>query len=382
MVQRVTKNPAAKKYALLKRRISKMQRRSKVLGFIYLVATFAFAAIMAFVLVTAQCWKGIGLTTQGLAAAANTLLLVIMLVNVIKALTKVKWLFKKNASRMHGFNRNAYAMDDLNKIFADTFASIVVLLFVSTALTGAQFASMFYVLFAAGAAVHMLCGVVAGNVSLFEVQEGVVEQKREIGSFLPFIRNLVEIAVTVVVLMFAIKLDIKGVVDGLLTNMAAITGDMNALLDAVGKIFIVVLTVILIKRATNTVEFDAAGLETPGKKTFKRASFFMFLIVGLVYAYATFLAKVEIPQEYLLIAGVAFVSFVFEALTTREPKEDPEAIDEVETNVFLSQNYMDPGVYVMPNMTKHPIQYETIMPYQGYGFETKLGMKPVKMNRK
>lgn len=384
MVQRVTKNPAAKKYALLRRRISKMQRRSKVLGFIYLVATIAFAALTALALVVGQCWNGIGLTVDGLIAVVDTLLLVIMVVNVIKALTKVKWLFKKNASRMHGFNRNAYAMDDLNKIFASTFAGLVICRFVSAVLlpNGLVFPPLFYILLIVGVVIHMLCGVVAGNVSLFEVQEGVVEQKREVGSFLPFIRSIVQIAVSAAVVFFAMKLSIRDVVDGLLTDMASITGDMNVLLSAVGKLLIIVLTIVMVKRATNTVEFDAEGLETPGKRTFKWVSFFMFLVAGLVYAYATFLAKVDVPQEFLTIAIVAFVSFIFEALTTREPHEDPEAIDEVETNMFLSQNYMDPGVYVMPNMTKHPVQYETILPYQGYGFETKLGMKPTKMNRK
>ena len=100
MVQRVTKNPAAKKYALLRRRISKMQRRSKVLGFIYLVATIAFAALTALALVVGQCWNGIGLTVDGLIAVVDTLLLVIMVVNVIKALTKVKWLFKKKIHKI------------------------------------------------------------------------------------------------------------------------------------------------------------------------------------------------------------------------------------------------------------------------------------------
>lgn len=383
MAQRVTKNPAAKKYALLKRRISKMQRRAKFVGFIYLMATIVFAAVTALALVAGQFWTRIAVTTDGFIAITEGLLLLIMVVDVIKALTKINWLFKKSASRMHGFNRNAYAMDDLNKIFADTFASIVVLRFVAGLLEGGLvLVPMTYILIGAGVAVHMLCGVLAGNVSLFDVQDGIVEQKRECGSFLPFVRSLVQIAVTAAVLVFAMKLNVRDVVEALLTDMNALMGDINVLLDAVGKILIVVLAVVMVKRATNTVEFDAEGLEASGKKTFKRASFFMFLIAALVYAYATFLAKVAVAPEYLTIAIVAFASFLFEALTTRAPKEDPEAIDEVESNVYLSQNYMDPGVYVMPNMVKHPVQRETILPYQGYGFETKLGMIPTKMKRK
>ena len=391
MAKRVTNNPAAKRYAMMKRRISKMQRRAKGLGLLYLLGTVALAALTVLALVMGQFWNPILalFTAEDLmvalgenapavfGAVVNALLVLAMVVNVVKSLTKLGWLFKKKASRAHGFNRNMYAMDDMGKIFARTFSGIIVARFVVGMLAGGMVLEpTSYLMVGAGLVIYVFCGLLAGNVSVFSTENGLVEEKREIGNFVPFVRTLVQVAVAGVLLVLTMGFApaFSAAVTMLVVDMNAFLADPMMIANVI-LVVAVVLNCFMVRRALNNVEFDPEGPEARGK------GMFLFLsVVGLLVAVAAyFLGK----QPTLTIAAVALVSVVFEACTVKCPKEPKENLDEIDAGMYLIQNYVDPSVYIMPNMIQHPIQQQNIVPYQGYGFELEYGMKkPAKMNKR
>lgn len=393
MAKRVTKNPAAKRFAMMKRRISKMQRRAKGLGLIYLLGTVVLAALTVVALVSGETpfWTPILALLQAedlmvalgenatavVGAVLNGVLVLVMVVNVLKSLTKLDWLFKRKASKVYGFNRNMYAMDDLSKIYARTFGTIVVFRFLVGLLAGGLILNpTTYLMIGAGLAIYVLCGLVAGNVSIFSTDNGVVEEKREIGNFVPFIRSLVQIAITAVVLV--LLMDFAADFGA---TVAALVVDLNAFMASetmIGSVLLIVNVLIacfMVGRATNNVEFDPEGPEAHGKSAYMFLSVLLLIVSAVAYLLAS--------AATLTLAIVALVSVIFEACTIKLPKEPKENYDEVDASAYLTQNYSDPGVYVMPNMVQHPIQQQNIVPYQGYGFELEYGMKkPAKMNKR
>ena len=391
MAKRVTKNPAAKRYAMMKRRISKMQRRAKGTGLIYLLGTIALAALTVMALVAGEFWTpildvfaaedlmtAITANVTGIAAAVlNGVLVLIVAINALKSLTKLGWLFKKKASKVYGFNRNMYAMDDLAKIFSGTFAAIVIVRFVVGMLEGGLVLNdATYLMIGAGLIIHLFFGLIAGNVSIFSTENGVEEQKREIGNFIPFLRNTVQLTVTAAILVFT--MDFAADFGSTVTALVADTNGFLASEGMIGGVLLIALVLVacfMIGRATNNVEFDPEGPEAHGRGAF----LFLSILVLIIAAVAYFMAN----AATLTIAIVALVSVIFEACTVKLPKEAKENLDEVDAGTYLSQNYVDPGVYIMPNMVQHPIQQQNILPYQGYGFELEYGMKkPAKINKR
>lgn len=388
MAKRVTKNPAAQRFHALKRRISKMQRRARCNGLIYMAATLALAAITALALINGQFWNPILALFQAedlmtalkadvcnvAIAALNGILALVMLVNAIKTFTKLNWLFKKKASKVHGFNRNMYAMDDLGKIFTSTFASIVWIRFFCGLIAGGiVLEDMTYIVLAAGLFVHFFCGIIGGKVSVFSNEHGVEEVKREIGIVVPFIRNLIQIAVTAALMFFMMDhaAAVNATVVGLAADPAAALADLGGLLVLVGGLFVCFIA----GRALNNVEFDPEGPEANGKGAF----IFLCVLAFLVFAAAFAVAQ----ADTLILAGIALGAVIIDSLTVKYPREAKVNYDEVDATTFFNQNYLDPGVYIMPNMVQHPIPQQFIQPYTAYGFELDYGMKkPAKLNKK
>jgi hypothetical protein len=365
-----------------------MQRRAKCNGLIYMLATLALAAYMGFALVSAEFWNPILALFEGdlmanltantigvVCAVLDCILALVLVINAIKTFTKLGWLFKKKASKVHGFNRNMYAMDDLGKIFTSTFASIVWIRFFEGMIAGGYaIADPFeYIVLAAGVFVHFFCGLIGGNVSVFSNENGVEEIKREIGNFVPFIRNLLQIAITGALMVFAMDHApaVKNTVEGLVADPAGALNNLGGIVMLVGALFIVMM----IGRALNNVEFDPEGPEAGGRGAFVALSVFAFLVFAAAFA--------AFQVDSLLLAGIALAGIVIDGLTVKYPREVEVNYDEVDANKFFNQNYLDPSVYVMPNMVQHPVQQEFIQPYAAYGFELDYGMKkPAKLNKK
>lgn len=351
-----------KRYIYVKRRIAKAQGAAKAIGVFYLIAMLAVAALFclgvckvegatltAFEFFVSFYRKATtpamekGLMCASVYAAA----LVVMIICFIVGLTKCKWLFARKASRLYGFNRNMYAMDDLGKCFSFAFASGLAACYFF-ALTGVNFqVELFgYVYLAVGVVFHFLLGLLGGSVSLFDTTEGITEQKREVGYFAPFMRNLLQIAATGGILFLFVQ---HNAVE---ESLAAITETSFGLMVAVGQIVLAIALLIMIFHSFGTKEFDIEGAETPGRKLFIVWITLALIGAATTYAVATFLAKdavsTAVASNALIIAMIAFVSLLIELCTVGCPHVQYEKLDDMDAKEFIraNANNNQPNVYM------------------------------------
>lgn len=372
MAKAKTANSLTKQYAYLKRRISKAQGKAKFVGVLYLIGTLAIAALCCLQLITVDgatlgamaFWKpflqlkaegGIvasikaNFTALAIAALYGVLLLT-LLICVIKSLRSLGWLFKKKASKLYGFNRNAYAMDDMGRYFSTVFATAVSCHFLIVVLAGGvtKINMLAYALLGVGLVLHFLCGIVGGTVSLFSTDGELYEEKREVGSFSPFVRNLLQIAFTAVALYFFVKANtVSSALEKVLANgIKASLQNWKSLLIPALQVVSAVWLVIMTGYATGIKEYDADGADAPGRKSFLWLSLLLLLTAGGMVAYAKLVSKTAIENGMLIIAGVAFAAFVVELCLHKLPKNKYAQTDEVDTGVFMKENYTKPGVYI------------------------------------
>ena len=369
MAKAKTANSLTKQYAYLKRRISKAQGKAKFVGVLYLIGTLAIAALCCLQLLTVNdatlgataFWKPfLQLKAEGgivasikanfIALAIAVLygiLLLTLLICVLKSLRSLGWLFKKKASKLYGFNRNAYAMDDMGRCFSTAFATAVSCHFLIVVVAGGvtKINMLAYALLGVGLVLHFLCGIVGGTVSLFSTDGELYEEKREVGSFSPFVRNLFQIAFTAVAAYFFVKANtLRGALDEILAN--GLGQGVKSLIIPALQAVIAVWLVIMTGYATGMKEYDADGADAPGRKAFLWLSLLLFLTAGGAVAYAKLMAKAEIDNGILIIAGVALAAFVVELCLRKFPKNKYAPTDEVDTGVFMKENFTKPGVYV------------------------------------
>ena len=210
---------------LFKRRIRQVQNRAKLAGVIYTLGT-------AMLLLCAACVLGVDgsclhtnksggivlpvlafylpllklindsaswctqLTLDCVISVLYALILLIIAVALLRCLSKLNWLFKRRASYINGFNRNAYAMDTMGKCYSVSLTvSIVFGLFI-VLLSGetAKLNVYAYMVLGFGVAVHILGGILSGGVTLFTMGKHVQEVVRPNGLFIHFIRNVCQMA--------------------------------------------------------------------------------------------------------------------------------------------------------------------------------------------
>ena len=367
---------AAQRYAYMKQRIGKAQRRAKAFGFLYLLATIAISAIACLPLImfadetigvelgAMQFWKvflklGEALPLKALVIAGiYGLMLLILLINLLRSIFKLGWLFKRKASRTYGFNRNMYAMDDMGKRFSGSFATIVVAhVMILLLVKEGTIDFMAFVLLGIGLFFHFVCGIPAGNVSFFDTDNGVTECKRTVGNFSPFVRNLFQIAiVSALVFLLLNFLPLRSMLKLLLAEngIAELTADLNALIFAAIELVMVLLLIGLIRYAFSPIEFDPEGADAPGRKRFLGLSVLLLLCAGGMFAYAQFVLQTAVDQELILIAVVAFVAVIIELVLVGCPKLGTENLDDVDAGTYLTESYNKPGVYMNPIPTSVP----------------------------
>lgn len=372
MAKQKSANSLTKQYAYLKRRISKNQAKAKFVGVLYLLGLFAIVALSCMQLVTLEgvtlgatsFWKvftsanfGAGIVKAIKAnfiplftSALYGLMLLIMLFCVIKSICSLNWLFKRKASKLYGFNRNAYAMDDMGRYFSRAFASAVIFHFLIAIVAGGKvtLSMLAYALLGAGLFFHFLCGTIGGTVSLFSTDGELYEEKREVGSFAPFVRNLFQIALTAVAVYFFVKGNtLREAVDKVLTGgIGALTKDMPALIMSTLQLAIALWLSVMVGYIVSNKEYDPDGADATGRKSYLWLSLLLLLTAGGAFAYAKAIAKIAVDTSVLIIAGVAFVGFVIELCLINLPKNKYAQSDEVETGLFIKENYDKPGVYL------------------------------------
>ena len=359
----------ARRLAALRKRITKVQGKAKFVGVLYLLATIAFLAFACLPVFTLDgtqegwlyvltFWKPFEVLQDLTALNAKTalammvsgtyiLMVLVALINVFRAFSKLGWLFKKKPSKQNGHNRNAYAMEDLGKIFSSTFFTVVFFnfgLYVVLHRTAISFNIPNIICIAAvGLIIHFVCGHIGGNVSLF-VADGdtLTEEKRECGRVAPIIRNVLQIAAVVAIgYMVVLTCNVGGWAEKILAYSVEEIFAQPIGLIACGLLgFALFSYTVLLKHATNITEFDSEGTEASGMKNFRVFTFFIFLM-----AIGAFVVKYVFFQEWntelLIMAGIAFVSFIIEIIMRNMPKgnmDDPDEIDMDEYLAAVSQN--------------------------------------------
>ena len=336
------------KMTLVKKRIKSVQRKAKWAGFFYLLGTLvlAGAAMVVSMLDNSILSGGMpimaainGITTFDPAAlntvnaaklailAVYLVTVLVLVVNVLRAFGKLGMLFKRRASYTNGFNRNMFAMDDISKIFTCSFATLIngtLLMFLgskfATGAAGAEVAvsMMGLIVLAAGLAIHFLVGLMEGKVTLFTTGDHIEEETREFGLGVFFLRSLLQVVFTGVVVYFlASNSNLGG--NGVLGALLAQPFDLNAVLAAPGLVGFVVEVVAwlfvmgLVKRTVSAKEFNREGMEARGIKAYRVWMFFA-MVFAVVLAVLPMLTNPEVAlnTNLLIAAAAAFVGFVLD----------------------------------------------------------------------
>ncbi len=329
----------------LKKRVGRNRRRAKFVGFILILAIIALAAAVAVLpmltgavvsLKAMDFWKAFqkmdlksaeGLT-KVVVAGLYGLMLLGLVINVLRALGKVKKLHKKKGTKADGFNHSAYAMHDLGKIFSGSFAVIILTYFlISLICKDAKPEGMWLlIVLGAGVVIHLFTGVVGGKISYFDIDENqVVEQRREVGRFAPFFRNVLQLGAVFGIMYFLLQANAKATILTQLIdpNVASVFSGMalGNLIVTVAQIVAVLCVFVLVKHATAITEYNIDGAHGSGMKNFRVFSFFVFLAAGAVVACKYLLLKEkELDMNLLIVAGIAFAMFIIELIMRKCPK--------------------------------------------------------------
>lgn len=320
--------------AELKTRVARTRSRAQFVGIIYFISIIllATAAFLPFFDVEKQQHAPVGVfaalkvfepaslqslnTWAGMLTFINALLyltmLLVVVINVIRASAKLGWLFKKKVSKTYGFNRNVYAMDDLGKIFSSSYSVMLIKYFLTAMLCGVVYPNLLmYIVFIVGALVHVFAGVVGGKVSYFNVEEGqITEDARVVGRFSAFFRNVLQLIVVFVCMDYFQKVNVLAKSIGPLLEVNAINNYVlnqpmayvSVALQLLGIIFLIPL----VKHATATTEYNIDGAYGAGMKTFRVFSFLLFLAIGGAVAAQYLFGQVA----FTVVGGVTAVEVV------------------------------------------------------------------------
>ena len=396
----------ARRLAALRKRITKVQGKAKFVGVLYLLATIALLALSCFPVFTVDgtqegwlyvltFWQSFAVlqdmanlsvenVSEMIISGVYVFILLVLLVNVFRAFSKLNWLFKKKPSKQNGHNRNVYAMEDLGKIFSSSFFTVVFFNYILYLLLKANTLSFnlpnLIALAALGLFIHFVCGHIGGNVSLFVADGDVlIEEKRECGRVAPIVRNVLQlIAICGIAYLISVTCNVPGwVVRFLSLDVTQLLAEPTRLIASGLLGFAIFSFAVLVKHATNITEFDLEGVDAPGMKNFRVFSFIIFLMAGGAFA-ARYLLFGVLMVELAIMAGVAIVSFIIELIMKNMPGVPQEDSDEIDMDEYLasvSQNgfasqygAIDSGAQYNP-MSAYGLQPMAPLPQTNFGFE-------------
>ncbi len=366
-----------KRGAFIRSRINKTRARAQLVGILYLIAT-AVVSVLGCRAMFSSVYDNMGLkqfwrpflamdlsSSFGImrlvTSALYALMLVILLINGIRALSHLKYLFKKKVSRIYGLNANLGAMETLGDIFSSSFSSVIifnVLLYVLQG--GMAWSPIFlvgapYTVLLVGIAVHLVCGILGSKTSAFYIQNGseVIERKRPFGRIIPLVRNLLQlVAVFYIAYLFLTSEQIHTIINVYLMEggFESLMANMMGLIPVALQLLSFFFLCALFKHAFSCTEFSAEGPFAPGRRTYRIASFFLALASAGVVACKYFIGEavytipdiqgtvfsvetvVGLDMNSLIIAVVAFVMFLLDCILrlrwTKEAKA--EMVEDVE----------------------------------------------------
>ena len=372
---------------LVKKRIKKVQRKAKWTGILYLIGTIVLAAFgLMFSMIDnsavaaadgsmpimkvindlsalAADGKLAQLTTshfvflEVVALAIYLVMALVLVVNVFRAFGKLGWLFKRRASYANGFNRNAYAMDDISKRFSSSLFWLIagnLLLYLIPYPSSVNAApekvvsSMGIIALAAGLAMRILFGLSEGKVTLFTTGDRVEEETREFGMGAFFLRSLVQIVIGFAVVYLLAPLNNFGG-NGVLGNLISETPDSAAALDLTklapfaveAIVWLFVLS--LIKRITSATEFNRDGMDAAGIKKFRVLSVFtaIFVVVLAVLPMIGFgPAGAGLNTGLLIVAVVAIVGAIIDGAVKPSYHDNKDDLEMAMDQYFVVSDEM------------------------------------------
>ncbi len=384
------------KASLLKKRVRKVQGKAKFAGVLYLLGTLGLAvatAIIAFVggayispngkmpiiktfisevifLVKGDgasggisaLLKNADLLVRAVSALVYAVLLLTVVINALRGLGKLNWLFKRRASYSNGFNRNAYAMDDLSKRYASSLGAVIICNLIIFALGGAKFTQFGYYAIIGGLALHFIAGLIEGRVTLFTTGDKIEEEEREHGLFVFFLRNIFQLAIVagIFVLFVCYPFDVNkstganpsnaslGVLLKEVLDLAVVQrnfkalANMKLLVPLCVELLVWICLMVMIKHAVSATEFNRDGLDGAGMKNFAVFSFLGALcLAGLgclnKFGFGEILIWSEqtLNQQLLVSAGVAFVGFLLDCFI--RPRQHG-SFDDIDTNAYFAES--------------------------------------------
>lgn len=363
-------NVKEKKPVSVKQRVAKTHAKAEFVGILYLIGT-VFLAVMAFLpliygtsvgkMSVVNFWKPIlalkDIKGSSIPVAFNAgvailyaILLISVVINVIRCLSRLGRLFKKKASRINGFNRNAMAMEEMGKIFSGTYCVLIVFTFMIHLITGAGFTNLFYFAVIIGLIVHFWGGLVGGNVSMFTVGKDVEEEKRTLGRVAPFFRNIAQLVFVGLIMYFISQTNLmlnalKWLEKGAFTELfkgPKMDLVYYGIIPGV-QILICIWTVVLLKHATASTEFHREGMEAPGMKNFRVFSIFLLITAGALFGFMCFASTkrdfVAPQMGTLYIAIIALAALIEEFCMCRLPNVKGKVVEEEPAEGEESEEY-------------------------------------------
>lgn len=383
-----------KEQSTVKKQVRKAHRTAKFVSALYLFGALALAGVACMpVLETSsfgqelwalKFWKPFQdlisnwsvveirplLFTRSLVALLYAFVLITAVVNFFKCWPCLSELSsKRNAKYVNGYNKSVEGMEKVGKLFSGTLASFLVfyLLIYIILPAGACALTMWtYVALGVGFGVHFIAGLLGGKISRFHTDGNVgelVEQKRSCSLLVYLIRNLLQVAAVAGIGYFLIKnLNLNAFVTTVFSFDNPFAGElMQDTIPFVLGVGVLVWLIVLINHATASTEFNYNGVYGAGMKTFRVFTFLVFLTAGGLFAVEYLVNKMDpVDYSYLIIACIAFVSFLIECIFVSVPKEKEmvdEDLDDIEMDVI---HPTQPTYPVCMNPTAHNAQQQPI----------------------
>jgi len=376
------------------RRVRKVHSKAKFVGVLYFFGELFMLALACLPMLTVngtalwvtKCFDFFKATGDGkivsiITAVLYLLVVLIAFINFLRALGKLGNLLRKNHTKVGRIKQNMQAMDDMGKLFSGTFAAIICfhfLIYIINAKDAVKLAGLdavanglptiplAYVTLGLGLLIHFLAGIVHGKVSNFQIGGQVaqiVEEKRENGVFVFFIRNLIQVvAVAAMVYFFAPFVVEEGKVNGVITDFSAAFKDiMGSVVPFALVIVTAIFMIVMIKHATAATEFNLYGMRGSGMKNFRVFAFLAFLTAGGLCAMPLISGGSFAVNAYVYVAAIAFVAFLLDCIIKPRKKNKKKKGEEEPTDEFFP---MDPQAAETDNKGNREIapQYPPMYP--------------------
>lgn len=407
-VESVNKQEQQRNYHTLslKKSIMQTRRRAYRAGLLYLLGTILMAAFTIMPMLGMPLVKSLNFTIADLKAAfsgfrikdnefwiaaLHCLLVCAAVINVLRALGKIKWLFKKKGSRVYGFNRPAYAMEIMGERCAGTFKAIVLTYSLMIILRNIDVSALvlddvFFMVLAVGVAtfIQIVSGLHGSKTAFFIPRPGaeIAEQKSAANRMVSLLCNVVQVVGGFLILFLFLQettlyADLKMVAkDG----FGALTSDMMVLAAFALQVITFLMIALLVGHAVGLTEYNAGGLHAPNVKRARVLAMLVLLCSAGCFA-VQYVNKAEaetLQYSYLIIAGIALVVFVLDVVLkhvwqTKEEKKIIAEEQEQQNSTSVTNNTNNtitvegvnqpiqlPPIYI--ELPTHPVPYPVPVP--------------------